>query len=139
MNDSNLSISQKIKKKGLEHLSTTSWHGFPYIVNSHNPLQKFLWLIVMLLMMAYASFNIATNVLEYQGYPVVTNINSVYQAETQFPAVQFCYFDRRYEIYCSFEGAECQPINLLTMNKVCESFNNGLKKNISYYPIDVLT
>ena len=103
-------MSQKIKKRGLEHLSTTSWHGFPNIMNSDNLLQKLLWLIVMLLMMTYASFSIASNVLEYQEYPVVTNINSVYEAEPQFPAIRFFNLDRRYKIYCYFEDTAVNPL-----------------------------
>ena len=148
MNDTNFSLSQKIKKKGLEHLSITSWHGFPNIVNSDNLIQKLLWLIIMLFMMAYVSVSIASNVLEYHEHPVVTNINTVYEAEPQFPAVRFCNFDQKYPInlYCWFEGTVCKPINILWFNPSCDTFNGGLKgnisnisRNISLYPIDILT
>ena len=141
MNDSNLTLSQKLKKKILEQVAVSTWAGLPNIVNSDNLLQKLLWLIVMLLMMAYASFSIASNVLEYQEHPVVTNINSVYKSEPQFPAVRLCYFDRRYPINlnCYFEGTFCKPINILYYNDNCDSFNEGLKRNISDYPIDILT
>ena len=85
-------------------------------------------------MMAYASVSIANNVLEYQEYPVVTSINSVYESEPQFPAVEFCNFESINAIKnCSFEGTECNPINLMIRNKDCNTFNWGLEKNISYY------
>jgi len=103
----------------------------PRIITSETLFQKLLWASIILAMYAYFSLNIANNVLEYLKYPVVTNINTVYEKEPAFPAVAIC---NSFYYYCTYYNKLCNQIRL--RNSVCFDFNTGL--NQSLYPVDIL-
>jgi len=103
----------------------------PRIITSETLFQKLLWATIILGMYAYFSLNIANNVLEYLKYPVVTNINTVYEKEPIFPAVVICY---SYTNYCTFANKPCNE--LVDRNGDCFDFNYGI--NASYHHKEIL-
>jgi len=104
----------------------------PRIITSETLFQKLLWATIILAMYAYFSLNIANNVLEYLKYPVVTNINTVYEKEPAFPAVAIC--NSFGYVYCLYDIEPCNQLKLRNSN--CFDFNTGL--NESLYPVDIL-
>ncbi len=124
-----MSLKQRLKKKCVDSLSRSSFHGVPEIIASETIFQKLFWAIIILTMYAYFTLSIVNNVLEYLKYPVVTNINTVYEKEVTFPAVNFCYGEI---LGCSFKNRACQ----LMPRASCFTFNSGL--NVSLYPIGLL-
>jgi hypothetical protein len=124
-----ITLKQQLKKKCIDALLDSTFHGASKIFLSEKLIQKLFWTTITLAMYAYFSASVANNVLEYLKYPVVTNINTVYEKEVTFPAVNFCYGEI---LGCSFKNVACQLIPRAS----CFTFNSGL--NVSLYPISLL-
>ncbi len=120
-----MSLKQRLKKKCVEVLSSSSFYGVPKLIASETLFQKLLWTSIILAMYAYFSLNIANNVLEYLKYPVVTNINTVYEKDPIFPAVAICYSFLFY-YYCTYDNKLCNQNRLRNSN--CFDFNTGLER-----------
>jgi len=127
-----MSLKQRLKKKCVEVLSSSSFYGVPKLIASETLFQKLLWATIILAMYAYFTSSIVNNVLEYLKYPVVTNINTVYEKDATFPAVAICN-SFLYYYYCTYDNKLCNQIRLRNSN--CFDFNTGL--NQSLYPVDI--
>jgi hypothetical protein len=128
---SSMSLKQRLKKKCVKALSCSTFHGVPRIIASETIFQKLFWATIILAMYAYFSLNIVNNVLEFLKYPVVTNINTVYEKEPAFPAVAICC---SFLYYCTYDNKPCNQLK--TRDSNCFDFNTGL--NQSLYPVDIL-
>ena len=129
-----MSLTQKLKKKCVQLLSSSTFHGVPKIISSETCLQKLFWTAIILAMYGYFSASVINNVLEYLKYPVVTNINTVYEKEATFPAVEVCKSSDVLNQECKFNTKQCRGIKI--RNSGCNVFNRGI--NDSYYPIEIL-
>ncbi len=126
------SLQHKLKKKCVQALSCSTFHGVPRIISSERLFQKVFWIAIILAMYAYFSLSILNNVLEYLKYPVVTSINMVYEKEVTFPAVTICENYYVQENDCLFNNKQCR---LAQRSSGCYVFNRGINK--SYYPIEI--
>ncbi len=83
-------------------------------------------------MIAYLSLSGVNSVIDYSSFSVVTNINTVYEKQTTFPAVTICGGD----VYgCYFDNKPCLNEFFIFRSDECpKDFNRGL--NQSYYPIE---
>lgn len=133
-------LSKKMKRKTLQLLSGTSFHGVPKVVTSEIWLQKIIWVGLIMASFVYCSMMISRNLIDYFDYPVVTNIQSIYEKEPEFPAVTFCNSNGNYYIddiyFCVFNQDYCTSESVIAKNFNCYSFNLGL--NASNHPVDIL-
>ncbi len=127
-----MSLKQKLRKKCVDELKSSSFHGVPGMFASETLFQKLFWATIILAMYAYFSLSIVNNVLEYLKYPVVTNINTVYEKEPIFPAVAIC--NSVDYGYCLYDFEPCNQLKV--RNSICYDFNTGF--NESLYPVDIL-
>jgi len=128
-----ISLRQQLKNKSKTFLSSSTFHGVSRIISSEKPIQKLFWVTIIFSMYAYFSASVAKNVLEFLKYPVVTNINTVYENDAAFPAVTIC---NGIPLECSFNAQRCHPSNFLPRNNICYAFNSGL--NYSLFPVKIL-
>ena len=75
------------------------------------------------------AFFIHKNVIEYNQYPVITNVNKVYHTAPEFPVVSFC---SSKDYNCYFDNQDCE--NLIWQDD-CIAFN--LNQNIKHHPIEI--
>ncbi len=125
-----MSLRKQLKNTYENLLSKSTFHGVSQMVSSEKLIQKLFWALIMLSMYAYFSASVVSNVLEFLKYPVVTNINTIYEKETVFPGVVFCFFSQFFE--CSYNARQCPIPSLITRGTSCYAFNSGL--NSSLFP-----
>ncbi len=129
------SLKSKIKQKCVKLISNSTFHGFPKIVSNESVIRKMFWSLITIVMIAYLSLSITNSVIDYSSFSVITNINTVYEKQTTFPAMTICGGDI---ISCFFGNKRCLNKYLKYRNDVCpKEFNRGL--NQSFYPIETLS
>jgi hypothetical protein len=129
-----MSLRKQLKNTYENLLSKSTFHGVSQMVSSEKLIQKLFWALIMLSMYAYFSASVVSNVLEFLKYPVVTNINTIYEKEAVFPAVTFCYFSQF--LQCSINARQCPISSILPRGSFCHVFNSGL--NSSLFPLETL-
>jgi hypothetical protein len=85
---SNKTINIKIMFKEWCELSTT--HGIPQIARARNLFLKIMWLIFFIICLSICSYNITNTFIDFITYKVNVNIQTINEAQTDFPAVSFC-------------------------------------------------
>lgn len=118
----------KLKKRSYEQLLNTSVHAIPYFIKSQRIFVQIFWITIFVLSIFVCSFFMYKNLLEYLEYPVVTNINMVYEKNPHFPKITICYFAIRN--YFAKYVTHCFLINrctdIITENDYCVSINSGV-------------
>ena len=107
--------------------SESSFHGFPKLIISDSWILKIFWLFVSLPAYVYCAIFIWNNSREYYEYPVVPNINRVYETQPEFPSVKFCNHNPN-NFTCTFDGLEgCgNYYGIINQNGImCQIFNRG--------------
>ena len=117
-----------IKRKIIEHIHATSFHGFSAIARSESWIQRIVWFIIMAGAYGYCAQYITNNILSYLEYPVITNINTIHEISPQFPSVTFC--NVLTSLGCIFNKERCRYI--ITRNSSCKTFNSGTIIQIIY-------
>jgi len=85
-------------------------------------------------MIAYLALAVVNSIFDYSSFSVVTNINTVYEKQTTFPAVTICY---GYVYHCYFDNKRCSDEYLTKRTDWClNEFNSGLNQTL--YPIEIL-
>lgn len=120
---------QKIKQTFVARASGSTFHGLTNLVNSEYIFLKLVWFLAMLASFSYFLIVIMQTVSEYYEYPVITNINRVYEKEPQFPMVEFCNSEA---YYCHFNTKACQDMSQISN---CLMFNSG--KNGSGHQVSI--
>lgn len=122
-----------LKKTAQEEASNSSFHGISRLAGSEHILRKLMWLCCMAVSYTYCMIIIARNVDDYYTYPVITNINRVYEKQPEFPMVTFC--NMNFEtIRCGFNYDHPCPEPIRGGN--CQFFNRG--KNASHHELPIL-
>lgn len=117
-----------------EWASISTFHGLPKIIVADSWLLRIFWLLVTVPAYAYCASFIMRNVADYYEYPVITNINRVYESAPEFPTVKFCYHNRN-SWGCSFnKGQSCNGVIAIGY---CYIFNRG--KDANTYPTEIYT
>ncbi len=112
---------KNLKKAVVKKASRSSFMGIPQLVGSEPILLKLLWLIAIAISCSYCFFIIASNIAEYHSFPVITNINRVYNKEPEFPMVTICKINLGLPLGCTFKGKICRSINF---KNGCLKFNS---------------
>ena len=112
---------KNLKKSVVKKASRSSFMGIPQLVGSEPILLKLLWLIAIAISCSYCFFIIASNIAEYHSFPVITNINRVYNKEPEFPMVTICKINLGLPLGCTFKGKICRRINF---KNGCLKFNS---------------
>jgi len=84
------SLKSKIKQKCVKLIKNSTFHGFPKIASNESVIQTIFWSLITIAMIAYLALAVVNSVIDYSSFSVVTNINTVYEKQTTFPAVTIC-------------------------------------------------
>jgi hypothetical protein len=126
------SLKSKIKQKCVKLIKNSTFHGFPKIASNESVIQTIFWSLITIAMIAYLALAVVNSVIDYSSFSVVTNINTVYEKQTTFPAVTICGGDG---YGCYFDNKPCLNEFFIFRSDECpKDFNRGL--NQSYYPIE---
>lgn len=80
-------------KKGLtDYCSETSAHGFRYVVEGRNILEKSFWILIMTIGFFYCGYQIYEAFSYWEEHPLMTTIDAVDLPvhELDFPAITVC-------------------------------------------------
>ncbi len=78
---------EHIKNTVTEFLVTTPIHGFRYLHEGRNVLEKLSWLIVLLASFSITSYMINQNMEEARKHPILTTFDTIDVAKVPFPAI----------------------------------------------------
>ena len=120
---------KKIKKAFVTRASNSTFHGLHSLVNSEYVLLNIVWFVTISASYSYCASVIIRSFDEYYNYPVITNINRVFDREPEFPMITFC---NAKEYSCEFNNKTCQNLN---MNRGCVEFNSGKNGTDHEFPI----
>lgn len=74
----------------LETISDSKTHGVSNIIKVENKVLKFIWIVCFITSTFYCAYELVIAILAYLSYGVVLSTSPVYEAPTQFPAVDIC-------------------------------------------------
>ena len=77
--------TSKQKEVFYDWVSKSTMHGIPKFVEKTSAMQKIIWLVVITISFGFCSYYCVMNVFEYLKYPVITNINTVFVHDPEFP------------------------------------------------------
>ena len=124
----NRSLFAKLKKRSHEQLLETSVHAVPYIIKSKRFFVRLFWITFLILSIVSCSFFVYKNLFDYLEYPIVTNINRIYERNPHFPKITICYFAIpyywKYSFRCFLKNERCMDI--IIENKYCLAINSGV-------------
>lgn len=83
-------LLKDLKEAFKEWLSASTSHGLPNVVRTNNTLIKIMWIIFFTISSAICGYFLATSILQYLKYEVVSRMYVVYELPTPFPAVTIC-------------------------------------------------
>ena len=123
------SLRKLLKLKFLEMLAQTTFHGLGKLVTSKQLIQKIVWFILTLASYSYCSFYTNSLMISYFEYPVVTNIEDVYENQPLFPGVTIC--GHRKTFSCYFNNMPCDriPSMIIEKNDFCSIINSGFNQS----------
>ena len=84
-------VTRGVRSTASALISETTFHGLPKIFGAEKHLiERLVWAVISLVSWTYCTLYILSNIDEYYQYPVITNINRVYEKEAEFPAIVYC-------------------------------------------------
>ena len=85
-------ILSQIKKDFVEYFSTTTVHGFSYIVGGRNILEKVLWVLFIAIGVSFCTHILVNLYQQWEDNPVETTIDEVGLPiqDLPFPAITIC-------------------------------------------------
>ena len=84
------SLLNELKSVFLKRLASTTIHGLPRIVESKNPILRFIWLFCFMLSFGACIYYISSNMIEFFNYDETSQIQFVQESPVLFPAVEVC-------------------------------------------------
>ena len=85
-----MNFKVEIKKEIKETLSSSSIHSFPNIVQNRFKSIKIVWAVCFCVSSAACAFFIATSLIEYFQFDVVSKSTVNYVAKIDFPIISIC-------------------------------------------------
>ena len=76
-----------------EYAKSTTIHGINYIFQSGIPIiERLLWIVVMMIMVFFASLLSRSAYIEWEDHPVVTTVKSTGKSikDVEFPSITIC-------------------------------------------------
>ena len=94
------SVRKKIFENTQEFAESTTIHGFAYMAEKKHSAWRPVWVIVVVLALAFTTWQVTSLYKEWQDEPVVTTLETVAEPieEIEFPAVTICPQGSRQEI-----------------------------------------
>jgi hypothetical protein len=112
-----LKIKKKlIKNKIVELALVSTSHGLPSVFRTKRKILKVIWLLLFLFGCGYGSSTVIKSIIDYFEYPVVTNIEEIYEkSEIEYPKISFINLKYpklnltldKYIVYCTFNLENC--------------------------------
>ena len=126
---------EKIKEKTKELLLTTTIHGIQNIAKSSHAPVKIIWFFCLMISSGYCAYLMSISFINFFEYDVITNINTIYEQQSEFPAVSFCSLygplNSTSILKCQFNLIDCslyiETFNGSSLGK-CFRFNSGTNK-----------
>lgn len=95
-------------------MSKISVYGVSRVLEMENALNKYIWIVLIIVSSGFGMYMIAQNVEEFWAYDVVTKTRIVEQGQNVFPAITFCpyvYSDDTLEIQEATLDNQVIPVN----------------------------
>ncbi len=130
-NMNNTRLYDKMETNFYEFLSTTSLHGHAKVANATSLLRRFFWVVLIMASWAYCLKVLTTSITDYLNFPVISNYETKFQFNREFPAVTFCNHNKS-SIVCKFTREKCPPESVRHLSNDlifgnCTVFNSGKK------------
>ncbi|XP_067660433.1 acid-sensing ion channel 5-like [Haliotis asinina] len=91
LTDETACTDKKIGSLWSDFTQNTGFHGINKLTPGRNySVRCVSWMVAILFMTGYMSFNITKELMNYYSYPVITNTKLDVHEELPFPAVTFC-------------------------------------------------
>ena len=91
-----------------EYAKSTTIHGINYIFQSGIPIiERLLWIVVMMIMVFFASLLSRSAYIEWEDHPVVTTVKSTGKSikDVEFPSITICaQVKHKYHVGCRNKG-----------------------------------
>lgn len=81
---------EAIKTVTFERLSATTFHGIPHLCREKIIILKVIWILFILTSICACAYFVTKTTLNYLNHDIVTNVNVIYELQSQFPAVSVC-------------------------------------------------
>ena len=130
-----LSKNEEIKLKSIDLLLVTTIHGIQNIAKSSHAPVKIIWFFCLMISSGYCAYLMSISFINFFEYDVITNINTIYEQQSEFPAVSFCSLygplNSTSILKCQFNLIDCslyiETFNGSSLGK-CFRFNSGTNK-----------
>jgi hypothetical protein len=105
-----------IKNKIIELALVSTSHGLPSVFRTERKILKVIWLFLFLFGCGYGTSTVIKSISDYFDYPVVTNIEEIYQkSEIEYPQISFINLNypklnltlEKSIVYCYFNLENC--------------------------------
>jgi hypothetical protein len=74
----------------VQALANSTIHGIPKIIRTESKVNKFMWIVFVLISASFSSYMVIQSILNYFKYEVVTTVRIISEPYSEFPAVMFC-------------------------------------------------
>lgn len=87
-----LAIAQGLQEDLKRYFSETTVHGFRYVVEGRNRLERLVWVLFILFGFTYTAYLVYNAYVDWERHPVQTTIDEVGLPvqELPFPAITLC-------------------------------------------------
>eukprot|EP00058_Branchiostoma_floridae_P010490 XP_002595978.1 hypothetical protein BRAFLDRAFT_96751 [Branchiostoma floridae] len=120
-----------------EWASGTTLHGPAKVVDAPNWVVRILWLLLFLFSLGYATYLIATSIIDFISWGTVTDLKLEFTDQLEFPAVTICNFNKfEKDLLCMDERAVEYLRPLIGNDTICEYDNStSPTPGPTYYPM----
>ncbi|CAH1254342.1 ASIC5 [Branchiostoma lanceolatum] len=118
-----------------EWASGTTLHGPAKVVDAPNWVVRILWLLLFLFSLGYATYLIATSLIDFLSWGTVTDVKLEFTDQLEFPAVTICNFNKfEKDLLCMDQRAVEYLRPLIGNDTICE-YDNSTSTGPTYYPM----
>ncbi len=102
---------------------TFTGHGLRQIYFKNSKLERFVWLLFIVISVIFCSFYIYNSFNDFFAYDVISNIRVQYESTLVFPAFIVCAWGSEFNVTkaifdCKFNGKDCQIDKMFSQVKV---------------------
>jgi len=114
---------QTAKEKSKQLMLGITFHGMPKLVRKQHFLVTVIWLLLILVSIAYCSYEVVNDVIHYYQYEVVVDSEIVFEEHPEFPQITVCGMT---DFTCIHNNQTCPEIFFRFENQDCKAINPRL-------------
>lgn len=124
--------NKSYKTQFKEYFLNSTFVGLVKIFKSQKLISLFMWIIFNLISIATCAYFLLPAFVNYFSYPVVTNIQTVYQQPFEFPGFTLCDFSNKIQISSFIKSLKIGNNNADSSNYFAKYYDNCIRFNSGF-------